>query len=162
HPAVLTDRGLDAALESLASRAPLPVELDAALEERLPGAVEAAAFYVVSEALTNVAKYAEASLARVRVMRDNGLAIVEVVDDAVVVREHEVAGADLDAAAADRHAHGVHVDPAQGVGAVDPRGERREAHLDQREGVARVGVGDETAGAAVARGGREQLAPVRA
>ena len=61
----------------------MPVELDAELEERLPGAVEAAAFYVVSEALTNVAKYAEASLARVRVMRDNGLAIVEVVDDGV-------------------------------------------------------------------------------
>src|SRR5262249_53402835 len=58
-PAVLTDRGLDAALESLASRAPLPVELDADLDEPFPGPVEAAAFYVVSEALTNVAKYAE-------------------------------------------------------------------------------------------------------
>jgi PAS domain S-box-containing protein len=83
HPAVLTDRGLDAALESLASRAPVPVELEAELDHRLPGAVEAAAFYVVSEALTNVAKYADASFARVRVMRDNGLAIVEVVDDGV-------------------------------------------------------------------------------
>src|SRR5207244_10016051 len=83
HPAVLTDRGLDAALESLASRAPVPVELEADLEERLPGAVEAAAFYVVSEALTNVAKYADASFARVRVARDNGLATVEVVDDGV-------------------------------------------------------------------------------
>ncbi len=83
HPAVLTDRGLDAALESLAARAPVPVELEAGLEERLPGAVEAAAFYVVSEALTNVAKYADASFARVKVARDNGLAIVEVVDDGV-------------------------------------------------------------------------------
>ena len=83
HPAVLTDRGLDAALESLASRAPVPVELEAGLAERLPGAVEAAAFYVVSEALTNVAKYADASFARVRVARDNGLAVVEVVDDGV-------------------------------------------------------------------------------
>ena len=80
---MLSDRGLDAALESLASRAPVPVEIEAELAERLPGPVEAAAFYVVSEALTNVAKYAEASLARVRVMRDNGLAIVEVVDDGV-------------------------------------------------------------------------------
>jgi PAS domain S-box-containing protein len=83
HPAVLTDRGLDVALESLASRAPVPVELEARLDERLPGSVEAAAFYVVSEALTNVAKYADATFARVRVARDNGLAIVEVVDDGV-------------------------------------------------------------------------------
>jgi signal transduction histidine kinase len=83
HPAVLTDRGLPAALEALASRTPLPVELCADLEERLPGPVEAAAYYVVAEALTNVAKYAEASSVEVRAQRQNGRVVVEVEDDGV-------------------------------------------------------------------------------
>jgi PAS domain S-box-containing protein len=83
HPAVLSDRGLGPALESLADRAPLPVELEVVPDERLPGAVEAAAFYVVSEALANVAKYAQASLVRVRVEQLNGYARVEVADDGV-------------------------------------------------------------------------------
>lgn len=83
HPAVLTDRGLGPALESLANLAPIPVELASLPDERLPGAVEAAAFYVVSESLANVAKYARASTARVSVMSDNGCAIVEVLDDGV-------------------------------------------------------------------------------
>ena len=60
HPAVLTERGLEPALEALAARAPLPVELEVAAE-RLPEPVEAAAYYLVAEALTNVAKYAQAS-----------------------------------------------------------------------------------------------------
>jgi PAS domain S-box-containing protein len=83
HPAVLTDRGLPAALEALASRTPLPVELSADLDERLPGPVEAAAYYVVAEALTNVAKYAGASSVEVRAQRQNGRVVVEVVDDGV-------------------------------------------------------------------------------
>ena len=83
HPAVLTDRGLPAALEALAARAPLPVELSADLEERLPGPVEAAAYYVVAEALTNVAKYSEASAVEVRAQRHNGRVVVEVADDGV-------------------------------------------------------------------------------
>jgi PAS domain S-box-containing protein len=83
HPAVLTDRGLPAALEALAARAPLPVELSTELEERLPGPVEAAAYYVVAEALTNVAKYAEASAVQVRAERSNGRVLVEVADDGV-------------------------------------------------------------------------------
>jgi signal transduction histidine kinase len=83
HPAVLTDRGLGPALESLVTRTPVPVDVEAPLEERLPGPVEAAAYYVVSEALTNVAKYAQASRAAVRVSRANGLAVVEVEDDGV-------------------------------------------------------------------------------
>ncbi len=78
---MLTDRGLGAALESLADRAPLPVQLDQATGERLPAPVEAAAFYVVAEALTNVAKYADASSVRVSVERLNGRAVVEVADD---------------------------------------------------------------------------------
>ena len=62
HPAVLTERGLEPAVRAVADRAPLPVELDRRLgDERLPGPVEAAAYYVVSEALTNVAKYADAT-----------------------------------------------------------------------------------------------------
>ncbi len=83
HPAVLTDRGLPAALEALAARAPLPVELTANLEDRLPGPIEAAAYYVVAEALTNVAKYSEASVVEVRAQRLNGRVMVEVADDGI-------------------------------------------------------------------------------
>jgi PAS domain S-box-containing protein len=83
HPAVLTDRGLAAALEALATRATLPVEIGGMPERRLPEQVEAAAFYVVSEALANVAKYAHASFARVNVTCVDGYAIVEVADDGV-------------------------------------------------------------------------------
>jgi PAS domain S-box-containing protein len=83
HPAVLSDRGLPAALEALAARAPLPVELSTDLEERLPSPVEAAAYYVVAEALTNVAKYSDASAVEVRAERQNGRVVVEVADDGV-------------------------------------------------------------------------------
>jgi PAS domain S-box-containing protein len=83
HPAVLSDRGLSAALETLAARAPVPVDLSTQLDERLPGPVEAAAYYVVSEALTNVAKYAKASSVRVNAARQNGRVVVEVADDGV-------------------------------------------------------------------------------
>jgi signal transduction histidine kinase len=83
HPAVLTDRGLGTALETLASRAPVPVELAELPDERLPEAVELAAYFVVAEALTNVAKYANASHATVEVARENGRVVVEVADDGV-------------------------------------------------------------------------------
>jgi signal transduction histidine kinase len=83
HPAVLTDRGLGAALESLADRAPLPVDVSGVPPERLPAAVEAAAYFVVAESLTNVSKYANASHAEVRVGRANGYALIEVRDDGV-------------------------------------------------------------------------------
>jgi signal transduction histidine kinase len=83
HPAVLTDRGLATALETLASRAPVPVELGELPGDRLPEAVELAAYFVVAEALTNVAKYARASHARVGVARENGRVVVEVADDGV-------------------------------------------------------------------------------
>src|SRR5205823_11070921 len=82
HPAVLTDRGLEAALEALAARAPLPVEIDGPVEQ-LPAQVEAAAYYVVSEALANVTKYAQASAVEVKVERRNGIAVVVVADDGV-------------------------------------------------------------------------------
>jgi signal transduction histidine kinase len=83
HPAVLTDRGLEAALEALAERTPLPVSLDQMPAERLPAPVEAAAYFVVAEALTNVARYAKASQATVRIGRNAGYAVVEVRDDGV-------------------------------------------------------------------------------
>jgi signal transduction histidine kinase len=83
HPAVLTDRGLATALETLASRAPVPVELEALPDERLPEAVELAAYFVVAEGLTNVAKYANATHATVGIERQNGRLVVEVADDGV-------------------------------------------------------------------------------
>jgi PAS domain S-box-containing protein len=82
HPAVLTDRGLDAALEALAARSQLPIEIRGPAAE-LPAQVEAAAYYVVSEALANVTKYAQASAVEVKVERMNGIAVVEVADDGV-------------------------------------------------------------------------------
>ena len=82
HPAVLSDRGLIAALRTLATRAPLPVDLHASVTG-VPEAVESAAYFVVSEALTNVAKYAQASSAVVQVRRDNGFVMVAVSDDGI-------------------------------------------------------------------------------
>jgi signal transduction histidine kinase len=81
HPSVLSDRGLEAAVQGLASRTPLPVEFDSLPGERLPERVESTAYFVVAEALTNVAKYARASEARVTVARENGTVRVEVADD---------------------------------------------------------------------------------
>jgi PAS domain S-box-containing protein len=83
HPAVLTDRGLGPAVESLASRVPVPVEIVELPAQRLPEPIEAASYYVIAEALTNVAKYAGASGARVRVGSLDGSVLVEVSDDGV-------------------------------------------------------------------------------
>jgi PAS domain S-box-containing protein len=83
HPAVLTERGLAPAVEMLASRAPVPVEVVELPEERLPPVVEATAYFTVSEALTNVAKYANASHATVRVANGDDRLVVEVSDDGV-------------------------------------------------------------------------------
>jgi signal transduction histidine kinase len=83
HPAVLTERGLGPALDALAARAPVPVELTAVPDERLAPPVEAAMYYVVAESITNVAKYAHASGATVSIDRSNGAATVIVADDGV-------------------------------------------------------------------------------
>jgi signal transduction histidine kinase len=83
HPVLLTERGLGPALEALQTRAPVPVEIAEVPDERLPASVEAAAYYVVAEAITNVAKYAEASSAVVAVRRANGTATVTVSDDGI-------------------------------------------------------------------------------
>jgi signal transduction histidine kinase len=81
HPALLTERGLRAAVEGLVVRVPVPVEIAEVSDERLPAPVEAAAYYLIAEALTNATKYAEASKVRVRVALSNGSALVEVSDD---------------------------------------------------------------------------------
>ncbi len=83
HPAILSDKGLVAALEMLAGRATLPVELCAELENRLPPPVEAAAYYLVSEAITNASRHARASCVNVAVRWTDGSAVVEVTDDGV-------------------------------------------------------------------------------
>jgi signal transduction histidine kinase len=80
HPTVLTHYGLGAAFEALAERAPLPVEVDVS-NERYPPTVELAAYFVAAEALTNVAKYAEASAARVEARRDADQLILTIADD---------------------------------------------------------------------------------
>jgi signal transduction histidine kinase len=81
HPAVLTDHGLEPAVRTLAARAPLPVELNVDLEARPDGSIEAAAYFVIAEALTNVARYACASVASVTVRADADCVLVEVTDD---------------------------------------------------------------------------------
>jgi signal transduction histidine kinase len=83
HPAVLADRGLGPALASLAERAAMPIELDVDVEGRLPEAVEVAAYYVISEALANVAKYAHATSVQVRVLRTPDGLELEVADDGI-------------------------------------------------------------------------------
>jgi signal transduction histidine kinase len=83
HPAVLTERGLDAALEALTARSPVPVTLEGVPTERLPENVEATAYFVVAEALTNVARYSEATSARVEIKRTDGLLVLDVRDDGI-------------------------------------------------------------------------------
>ncbi|HTB54510.1 MAG TPA: GAF domain-containing protein [Trebonia sp.] len=76
HPAILTEGGLSSALRALARRSAVPVSLDIKVAERLPEPVEIAAYYAISEALTNTAKHADASAAEVEVaVRDGGLRV---------------------------------------------------------------------------------------
>jgi signal transduction histidine kinase len=83
HPSVLSDHGLGAALEALADRSAIPVELGSLPPERLPAAVETTAYFVVAEALTNAAKHARCGHAEVDVRMEDGWAVVEVRDDGV-------------------------------------------------------------------------------
>jgi signal transduction histidine kinase len=87
HPAVLSDHGLKVALEALAARAPVPVEVSGVPAERLQPEVESAAYFVTAEALTNMAKYARASEAKVRLSRERECL-------RVLVRDNGVGGAD--------------------------------------------------------------------
>lgn len=81
HPAILTEAGLGPAVESLAERSALPVRIVGAPGERLPGPVEAAAYFVVSESLTNAAKHSGARAVSVEVRREGDHLRVEVADD---------------------------------------------------------------------------------
>ena len=83
HPAVLTDRGLDAALSALAARSPVPVSVEVDVQERPSPTIEAVAYFVVAESLTNVAKHARARAAAVRVLQSSGCLYVTVLDDGV-------------------------------------------------------------------------------
>jgi signal transduction histidine kinase len=81
HPAVLTDRGLDAAVSALAARCPVPVAVDVDLPLRAAPAVEAIAYFVVAEALTNVAKHSGATRARLEVKVEGPELVIEVSDN---------------------------------------------------------------------------------
>ncbi len=81
HPVALTEQGLASALRALVRRSSLPAEVVEAPDERLPGPVEVAAYYVVSEALTNVAKYADASRVEVRAVVEGDSLVVTIEDD---------------------------------------------------------------------------------
>lgn len=83
YPAILTDRGLDAAISAVAARSEVPVTVDVDLPTRPPAAVESIAYFIVSEALTNVSKYARATQAAVRITRDQNWIVVEVSDNGV-------------------------------------------------------------------------------
>lgn len=80
-PPVLADRGLEAAVEALGRRAAIPVAVDVQLEDRPPAVIETAAYFVVAEALTNVAKHAPEATASVAISRQGEMLVVEAVDD---------------------------------------------------------------------------------
>ncbi len=81
HPSILAEAGLGRALESLAERSTVHVDVEMDLDGRLPPAIEATAYFVVAEALTNTAKHASAQRATVRARRADGRLILEIVDD---------------------------------------------------------------------------------
>lgn len=83
HPAVLTDRGLDAAVSALVARCPVPVALHSDLPRRLSPAIEATAYFVVAEALTNIAKHSRAASASIRMTEANSRLTIEIHDDGV-------------------------------------------------------------------------------
>ena len=83
HPRVLVDHGLEAAVREVADRMPLPVTLQLSIPTRLPGPIEAAAYFVVSEALANVAKHAQASTCEVTGWVDRDRLVITVQDDGV-------------------------------------------------------------------------------
>ena len=83
HPAVVSGHGLEVALEQLAARAPVRVELRVDIDERLPEQLELAAYYVVAESLTNIAKHAHAKTARIDVLKGPDELVLEIVDDGI-------------------------------------------------------------------------------
>jgi signal transduction histidine kinase len=83
HPSILTDRGLEAAIRSLAGYCAVPVNIDVDIPERPPEAVETTAYYIIAEALTNVAKHSQATQAHVIVRKQNGTLTIEIEDDGI-------------------------------------------------------------------------------
>jgi len=83
HPAVLTDRGLDAALSALAGQSPVPVDVTNNLAGRLPPPIESAAYFVAAEALTNAAKHSGASRVGITVDRSGERVVIGVADNGV-------------------------------------------------------------------------------
>ena len=83
HPAVLTEDGLEAALDSLAQRTPVPVAVTTMLAGRPPPEIEAAAYFVACEALANAVKHAAASSVTISAVSRNGSLVIEVSDDGV-------------------------------------------------------------------------------
>lgn len=83
HPVILEDRGLDAALSAVVARAPVPVSLKVDVSPRPSPAIESTAYFVVAEALTNVARHAEATCASVEIARRGDRLVVEVRDDGI-------------------------------------------------------------------------------
>ena len=83
HPAVLSDHGLEAALAALATRAPVPVDVSGVPEQPLPKPVEAAVYFVTAEALTNIAKYANADGASVNLAVDDDHVLLQITDDGI-------------------------------------------------------------------------------
>jgi signal transduction histidine kinase len=83
HPAILTQGGLGPALRTLARRSAVPVELDVSIDTRFPGPIEAAAYYVASEALANATKHAQASCVELSLAARNGSLLLSIRDDGV-------------------------------------------------------------------------------
>ena len=121
HPSILSDRGLGAALDALASRSPMPVQLVDVPSRRLPARVETTAYFVVAEALTNAAKHARCSRAEVVVRAEGGATVVEVRDDGVGGAETS-AGSGLRGLVDRVSALGgtLEVDSPRGEGTLDP------------------------------------------
>jgi signal transduction histidine kinase len=118
HPAVLTEEGLGGALESLAARTPLPVEIVAAPQERLPGEIEAAAYFVACEAIANSVKHAHATRIRVCAERRDGRLVIEVEDDGIGGARENGAGSGLRGLVDRVEAHGgtLHIESDPGAG----------------------------------------------
>ena len=130
HPAILTRSGLDPAISALAARSPVPVDVQSAVDGRLAPAIEAAAYFVVAEALTNVARYAEAERARVELRGDGNGGLV------VVVADYGVGGADPSAGSGLRGLQDrlAVVDGALAIDSPPGTGTRLEATIPSPEG----------------------------
>ena len=83
HPAILTDRGLDPAISALAGNSPVPVTVDVQLDGRLPENVESTAYFIVAEALTNVARHSQATAAHVSARRYGDQLLLDITDNGV-------------------------------------------------------------------------------